>query len=150
MQMWAIIRGVVTVLVLGVVLDVAFSISWWKYWNITDGPWWVGFLIFGFCYLCALPGLLIPYVFFAVKRVRSAPRMVRGCISGAVAGLFYPASVAALTGLGWWAFGADMAWDRLVEHVGGWVILAAITLGPGIVLSWVSLRIEDAWCEGKE
>ena len=147
MRALAIVRGVVTILVLAVLLDLALAIAWWHYYHITDFPWWVGFLIFGFCYLCALPGLLIPYVFIALRKRAARSHWAQGVISGLIVGVLYPAALIALTALGF-AVGLEMAWDRLVEHLGGWLILAVITLGPGVVLSWVSLRIESRVCVG--
>lgn len=147
MRALAIIRAVVTILVLAVLLDLALSIAWWQYYEITDMPWWVGFLGFGFAYLCALPGLLIPYVFLALRKRAARSHWAQGVISGLIVGVLYPASLIALTALGS-AIGLEMHWDKLVEHPVGWVILGVITLGPGVVLSWVSLRIESRVCVG--
>jgi uncharacterized membrane protein YkvI len=141
----ALIRAVLTILVLAVLLDLALSISWWQYYDITDAPWWVGFLAFGFAYLCALPGLLIPYAFVALRHRAPRSHWTQGVISGLIVGVLYPASLMVLTALGA-AIGLEMHWDRLVEHPVGWLILALITLGPGVVLSWGSLRIESRVC----
>jgi len=147
MRALAIIRAVVTILVLAVLLDLAQSIAWWHYYDITDAPWWVGFLAFGFAYVCVLPGLLIPYVFLVLRNRAQRSHWAQGVISGVIVGVLYPASLFALTALGF-AIGLEMHWDKLVEHFYGWLILALITLGPGVVLSWVSLRIESRVCVG--
>lgn len=145
--MWvlAVIRAVVTILVLAALMDLALSISWWQYYDISDAPWWVGFLIFGFAYLCALPALLIPYVFFVLRNRAARSHRAQGVISGLIVGVLYPVSLIVLTASGA-AIGLEMDWDRLVEHPVGWFILALITLGSGVVLSWGALRIESCVC----
>jgi hypothetical protein len=114
----------------------------WEIKEITDAPWWAGLLGFGFLYICALPGLLLPYCLFArtIGRPQSS-----GLLPATIVGTFYPVSVLLLAYIAVLLMGQDVAvWDKLVESVRGWFILVVITHGPGFCLSCISVQIDNA------
>ena len=135
----AIVLSVLIILCLGVFLDVVLSIAWWEIRDISDGPWWIGFLVFGFAYLCALPALLVPYCFLAATK---GPTASRGVGPALFVGIAYPACLLALTYLGGLVLGHKrMSWDKLVESPYGWGVLIAIALVPGVFLSYCALAM---------
>jgi len=127
-------------------LCAATAVVVWHVKGITDGPWWIGFLILGFACLCASPCIVIP---FAVVAKRTGRDGDRGFLSGVTLGLLYPLAVALLTGLFRTVAGLDMAWDKLVESLMGWVILAFTTLVPGILVSFIAVYCERLLSRGR-
>jgi len=141
-----VLLGIVMILSLGAGQVAGFAILYWEINEITDGPWRIGLLVFGFCYLCALPGLVAPYCYFA-KKMGNASSL--GVLPSAMVGIAYPWNLVIVTYLGGLAVGHNqMAWDRLVESLFGWLLLLLMTLGSGIVLSYVSIRL-DAVLQGR-
>lgn len=140
-----LVLGTVVILCIGAVLDVGFSIAVWKIENITDGPWWVGFLIFGFCYLCALPGLLLPYWYFAWRRGSPASR---GLLASSLAAGLYPCALVLLTRVGGLVTGqGSLPWDKALESFPGWAALIAMTLGPGTAISYLAVKCDAMLAE---
>jgi len=136
-QAWAkkLLGDVLVMLASGAAVVVVFTHIYWLVLNITDGPPWVGYLIFGLCWLCSLPGLVLPYV-----AVSWCKKRITGRFPSFVCGVTYPLCLILLTHLGE-LFGRDMAWDKLVESAGGWGILLGMTVIPGIALSILSLSV---------
>ncbi len=133
--------GTLVILGIGALLDIVLSLAVWEINEITDVPLWAGLLGFGFLYICALPGLLLPYCLFArtIGRLRSS-----GLLPATIVGTFYPLSLILLTYIAGLLMGQDAAvWDKLVESVLGWLILLLITLGPGVCLSYISVQIDN-------
>jgi hypothetical protein len=91
-----------------------------------------------FVFACASPGFLIPYGYFGKIRY---PK-VRGFVTVLAGGLLYPISLFWLNYILIKILGVDVAqFDKLVE-VQGWLLLILTTLGPGIILSFSSLKLE--------
>ena len=144
MKTKVIIAGVATILCVGALVIVALSIAVWEIRGITDAPWWVGSVIFAFLYMCALPGLLLPYCYFAKRLGKSGSRSILSSVLVAVA---YPCALVTLTYLGGLVLGTrQMEWDKLVESVHGWLILIVMTLGSGVLLSYASIRLDAKCC----
>lgn len=136
MRYTRIFAGVIIILAVGTILDIAFSMAVWKINNITDGPWWMGFLIFGFTYLCALPGLLVPYVIIARWQGRADSA---GVVSALLLSLAYPASLLLYV----WLLGGFDQVDRWVNSVAALMILFGSTLTIGIFLSYLAVLLES-------
>ena len=136
----AILLGLLIIICVGLLLDLVLTIAWWEIKDISDGPWWIGFLVFGFAYLCALPAVLVPYCFLAAVKGR---RDSHGIGPAAFVGIAYPACLLALTYLGGLVIGhGRMVWDKLVESPHGWGVLLVITLVPGVLVSYCAMLID--------
>jgi hypothetical protein len=131
-----IARSILIILIIGAILDWALSVGTWWCYEITDGPWWVGFLVYGFTCLCALPFLLVPYVFIATKL---APPACRGLVSSTIAGLLYPLF---LVGFVYSTHGVPIDMLDDLQQLRGWCSLTFVSLPTGIAVSQVALGFE--------
>lgn len=98
-----------------------------------------------FVFACACPGFLIPYGYFGKVRYPNA----RGLVSVLAGGSVYPIILFGLNSMLVKILGDDVAqFDRLVE-IQGWLLLVLTTLGPGIILSLSSLKVETIFLKNE-
>ena len=124
MRVPAIVRACILILLVGAATTAAINYGYFKYNNVTDAPWWVGFLLQGFWELLFLPVLLGSYIFCARKLC--VPKQT-GLLSGALVGAAFPLLQIAL---------------GLVLHVAGegYWILANLPLA--VLLPYLALLLE--------
>lgn len=130
MKVFVYILTTVLILVIGCVCNAIYV-------TLNPGDGWT-FYVNLFCYTCALPALLLPYYVFLA---RNMPLRCKGMLSAVLAGFAFPIAVGSFTLIGY-SLGLEMTWDKLVESPAGWLILIFITVGPGVLLAYLSVKGE--------
>jgi len=126
-------KGIAIIMLVAIPFVPVMSHVYWQIHEVHDAPVFLGYLIFGLLWLCLQPGIIVPYAALSWSRL---PANAPGVRSAFIAGIFYSAYLTVL------AAALDFKWDKWVETLEGWMLLAAMTLVPGTIVAFLSLLCE--------